>query len=150
MKISGKFLRKFVPYRWYKLLANGFVVVPKYYSDTIRELELCFDLSLEDHINKDLMLIRKYAHIIDKGLHREDVAPGHSKAFYNDLKRLIEKVQRTEYADDPTVLWATEKLARYESLQIAPEQFTPLRKELPVSHISFEQFEQLIKERFIR
>lgn len=147
MKISGKFLRKFIPYRWYKLLANGFIIVPKYYKDAIRELEQCFDLSLEDHINKDLMLIRKYGHIIDKGLHREDVAPGHSKAFYNELKKLIEKVQRTEYADDPTVLWATEKLVRYESLQTAPEQFTPLRKESPVSHICFEQFEQLIKER---
>lgn len=147
MKISGKLLRKFIPYRWYKLLANGFIVVPKYYKDAIRELEQCFDLSLEDHINKDLMLIRKYGHIIDKGLHREDVAPGHSKAFYNELKILIKKIQRTEYADDPTVLWATEKLAKYESLQIAPEQFTPLRKESPVSHISFEQIEQLIKER---
>ena len=147
MKISGKFLRKFMPYRWYKLLANGFIVVPQYYKYAIRELEQCFDLSLEDHISKDLMLIRKYGHIIDKGLHREDVTPGHSKAFYNDLKRLIKKVQHTEYADDPTVLWATEKLVKYESLQTAPEQFTPLRKESPVSHISFEQFEQLIKER---
>lgn len=147
MKISGKFLRKFIPYRWYKLLANGFVVVPKYYTNAIRELEQCFDLSLEDHINKDLMLMRKYGHIIDKGLHRKDVAPGHSKVFYKELKRLIEKLQRTEYADDPTVLWATEKLAKYESLQMTPEQFTPLRKESPVSHISFEQIEQLIKER---
>ena len=147
MKISGKFLRKFIPYRWYKLLANGFIIVPQYYKDAIRELERSFDLSLEDHIDKDLMLIRKYGHIIDKGLHREDVAPGHSKVFYNELKKLIEKVQRTEYADDPTVLWATEKLVKYESLQIAPEQFIPLRKESPVSQICFEQFEQLIKER---
>lgn len=147
MKISGKFLRKFIPYRLYKLLANGFFVVPQYYKNAIRELEQSFDLSLEDHIDKDLMLIRKYGHIIDKGLHREDVSPGHSKAFYNDLKRLIKKVQQTEYADDPTVLWATEKLVKYESLQISPEQFTPLRKESPVSQISFEQFEQLIKER---
>lgn len=35
MKISGKILRKFIPYRWYKLIANGFIVVPKYYKDAI-------------------------------------------------------------------------------------------------------------------
>lgn len=98
MNISGKLLRKFIPYRWYKLLANGFIVVPKYYKNAIEELEQCFDLSLEDHINKDLMLMRKFGHIIDKGLHREDAAPGHSKVYYNDLKELVKKVQHTEYA----------------------------------------------------
>lgn len=110
MNISGKLLRKFIPYRWYKLLANGFIVVPKYYKNAIEELEQCFDLSLEDHINKDLMLMRKFGHIIDKGLHREDAAPGHSKVYYNDLKELVKKVQHTEYANDPTVLWAAEKI----------------------------------------
>lgn len=147
MNISGKLLRKFIPYRWYKLLANGFIVVPKYYKNAIEELEQCFDLSLEDHINKDLMLMRKFGHIIDKGLHREDAAPGHSKVYYNDLKELVKKVQHTEYANDPTVLWAAEKISKYETLQSHPEQFTPVRQESPISQISFEQLEQLVKER---
>ena len=147
MRISGKLLRKFIPYRLYKLIANGFIVVPKYYKDAIKELEHSFDLSLEEHINKDLMLMRKFGHIIDKGLHREDSAPGHSKAYYHDLKVLVEKIQSAGYANDPTVLWAAEKLSKYEALQSHPEQFTPFRQESPISQISFEQLEQLIKER---
>lgn len=147
MKISGKLLRKFIPYRWYKLLANGFIIVPKYYKDVIVELEHCFDLSLENHVNKDMMLMRKFGHILDKGLHREDAAPGHSKVYYNDLKALVEKVKHTEYANDPTVRWAKEKLSKYEALQSHPAQFTPFRQEPPVSDISFEQLEKLIKER---
>lgn len=147
MKISGRFLKSIIPYRLYKLIANGFIIVPKYYKGVIEELEKNFDLSLEDHVNRDLMLMRKFGHIIDKGLHREDAAPGHSKAYYNDLKALVEKVKSTEYADDPTVLWAEERLAKYESLQSQPNIFKPLRQETIHSQISFEQIERLIKER---
>lgn len=147
MNIRGKLLRKFIPYRWYKLLANGFIVVPKYYKNAIEELEQCFDLSLEDHINKDLMLMRKFGHIIDKGLHREDATPGHSKAYYFDLKVLVEKVQHTAYANDPTVLWAAEKLSKYEALQSHPEDFKHLGQVPPVSQITLDQLVSLIKER---
>lgn len=147
MKISGKFLKKFIPYRLYKLIANGVTIVPRYYKYAIEELERNFDLSLEDHVNRDLMLMRKFGHIIDKGLHRDDAAPGHSTAYYNDLKVLVAKMKKTEYATDPTVLWAEEKLERYELLQTHPEQFKPFRQEPPVSQITFEQLETLIKDR---
>ena len=36
------------------------------------------------------------------------------------LKQLIKKIKKTEYANDPTVLWAEEKLAKYEQLQSHP------------------------------
>ena len=120
MKISGKFLKVLIPYKIYKLIANGFIVVPKYYKEILTETERYFDLSLEDHIYKDLMLMRKFGHIIDKGLHRTDASPGHSKNYYDALKQLIKKIKKTEYANDPTVLWAEEKLAKYEQLQSHP------------------------------
>ena len=110
-------------------------------------MEHNFDLSLEDHINRDLMLMRKFGHIIDKGLHREDAAPGHSKPYYRDLKALVRKIKNSEFANDPTVLWAEEKLAKYESLQSQPEHFSPFRQETVNSQITFEQIERLIKER---
>ena len=91
MKISGKFLKVLIPYKIYKLIANGFIVVPKYYKEILTETERYFDLSLEDHIYKDLMLMRKFGHIIDKGLHRTDASPGHSKNYYDALKQLIKK-----------------------------------------------------------
>lgn len=147
MKLSGKFLKKLIPYRLYKLIANGFIIVPKYYKGAIDELEHSFDLSLEDHINRDLMLMRKFGHIIDKGLHREDAAPGHSKAYYHNLKELVEKIKKTEYANDPTVIWAEEKLSKYECLQVHPEQFKPFRQEPVASKVTFEQIERLIKDR---
>lgn len=33
--------------------------------------------------------------------------------------------KKTEYANDPTVLWAEEKLAKYEQLQSHPNEFKP-------------------------
>ena len=147
MKISGKFLRKFIPYGWYKLLANGFIIVPKYYKDAIRELEQCFDLSLKDHINKDLMLIRKYGHILDKGLHRRDIAPGHSRNYYILLKELVDRLSTSKFSSDPTYLWACEKLSKYESLQENPENFQPLDSKLQESTISYDELFELIKSR---
>lgn len=94
MKISGKFLKVLIPYKIYKLIANGFIVVPKYYKEILTETERYFDLSLEDHIYKDLMLMRKFGHIIDKGLHRTDASPGHSKNYYDALKQLVKKIKK--------------------------------------------------------
>lgn len=94
MKISGKFLKVLIPYKIYKLIANGFIVVPKYYKEILTETERYFDLSLEDHIYKDLMLMRKFGHIIDKGLHRTDASPGHSKKYYDALKQLVVKLKK--------------------------------------------------------
>lgn len=37
MKISGKFLKVLIPYKIYKLIANGFIVVPKYYKEILTE-----------------------------------------------------------------------------------------------------------------
>ena len=99
MKISGKFLKVLIPYKIYKLIANGFIVVPKYYKEILTETERYFDLSLEDHIYKDLMLMRKFGHIIDKGLHRTDASPGHSKNYYDALKQLVKKIKKTEYVN---------------------------------------------------
>lgn len=39
MKISGKFLKVLIPYKIYKLIANGFIVVPKYYKEILTETE---------------------------------------------------------------------------------------------------------------
>ncbi|MCQ2113698.1 MAG: nitroreductase family protein [Bacteroidaceae bacterium] len=142
-----KFLKKFIPQRVYKLLANGFIIVPKYYKTIITDAEKNFDLALEDHPRRDIMLMRKMAHIIDKGLHREDIAVGHSKGYYLELKQLIAKLENTDYKNDNTVVWAKEKLAKYEDLQSNSEDFKFLRQKHAVSPISFEQLFECIKGR---
>lgn len=146
-KICGKIFRSLFPRKWYKLIANGFMVVPKYYKAIISDAESYFDMALEDSVNKDIMLMRKYGHILDKGLHRRDIAPGHSRNYYLLLKELVDKLSSSEYASDPTFLWACDKLSKYESLQTSPENFLPLESKLQSSNISYGELFELIKSR---
>ena len=61
-------MRALLPRKLYKLIANGAIIVPAYYKDIIADAETNFDLSLEDTDDKAILLMRKYAHIIDIGL----------------------------------------------------------------------------------
>lgn len=146
-KFCGKIFRSLFPRKWYKLIANGFMVVPKYYKAIISDAESYFDMALEDSVNKDIMLMRKYGHILDKGLHRRDIAPGHSRNYYLLLKELVDKLSSSEYASDPTFLWACDKLSKYESLQTSPENFLPLESKRQSSNISYDELFELIKSR---
>lgn len=146
-KACGRLIRGLFPRKWYKLIANGCMIVPKYYKTIIGDAESYFDLAAEEHVNKDIMLMRKYGHILDKGLHRRDIAPGHSRNYYVLLKDLVDKLSSSEFASDPTYLWACEKLSKYESLQENPEKFLPLESELRESNISYDELFALIKSR---
>ena len=117
-------MRALLPRKLYKLIANGAIIVPAYYKDIIADAETNFDLSLEDTDDKAILLMRKYAHIIDKGLHRVDASPGHSKKYYSILKSLIERLEKTEYATDSTLTWARSKIIAYEHLQVE-DNFIP-------------------------
>ena len=44
----GNFLKRMLPLSLYKLLANGVIIVPKYYSSIINNAERWFNLSLEE------------------------------------------------------------------------------------------------------
>lgn len=143
----GQILKRILPLRIYKLVANGFIIVPAYYKSIIEELEVCHNLSLQKNKEQNFLLMKKYAHILDKGLHRKDAEPGHSKSYYHELKAIINKLKDTEYAEDPTYIWASEKLACYEMLQNQPQDFKPLGKEPIVSTLTYEQLFDLIKER---
>lgn len=147
-KIIGKFLRKILPSKIYKLVANGWIVVPKYYEALIDDAELYMNLSLEDSIKKDILLLRKYAHIIDKGLHREDAEPGHSNSIYIELKSLVDKISQTDYADDPSYIWAKDRLHNYEILQNDCARFVHLRGDVPpIPPYSYDVLFEIIKQR---
>lgn len=145
-KIFGRALKRILPYKVYKLIANGAIVVPAYYKYILADAERNLDMSLEDSDEKELLLMRKYGHIIDKGLHRKDATPGHSKSYYTLLSRAVERLHNTKYADDPTVVWASEKLIAYEELQ-NNKDFTPLCGKRPTIDVSIGQFESLVKAR---
>lgn len=62
--LVGKILRKLLPFKYYKWVANGFIIVPSYYKTIIKDAETYMDLSLKDSPEKDILLMRKYAHIL--------------------------------------------------------------------------------------
>lgn len=145
-KKIGKYLKKVLPVKWYRILANGMLIVPGYYRDIITDIEKYITYAAENSSQKDLMLLRKYAHIIDKGLHRQDVCPGHSKNYYNLLHELLHKLA-TSHASDPTYLWAQEKVAEYEKLQSASEIFVPLQAPDEPAIIQYDDLFALIRQR---
>lgn len=146
-KLISKVLRNIMPFKYYKLLVNGFIIVPKYYRQIIKENELYFNYSLEDSNEKDILLLRKYGHIIDKGLHREDVAPGHSKKYILLLERLLYKLKNTKYAEDPTYKWAESKYFAYKKLQDNPSGFIPFRGIEESPAVTYNDLLSLIKQR---
>lgn len=146
-KKIGALLRRLLPFKLYKLIANGFIVIPAYYKTVIQDAENYLDCSLQENDKKEMMLLRKYAHIIDKGLHRKDAEPGHSHSIYILLKQNIQRFQGTEYEQDPTYQWTLSKLKLYEELQTSPETFKSLQEEVVAPEINFNQLSSLIKLR---
>ena len=62
--------------------------------------------------------LRKFAHIVDKGLQRVNFEPGHSARVYKLAKHARDRVTRAqEGPTDPTVVWAREKIQEHESRQ---------------------------------
>lgn len=93
-KLCGRYMRALLPRKLYKLIANGAIIVPAYYKDIIADAETNFDLSLEDTDDKAILLMRKYAHIIDKGLHRVDASLVTVKNIILYLKVLLKDWKR--------------------------------------------------------
>lgn len=132
--------------KYYKLVANGAILVPSYYKSIINDAEVNFDLSLKDSDEKELLLMRKYAHIIDKGLHRDDASAGHSGNYYMLLSESVKRLENSKFRDDKTLLWAKDKLHAYEQLQLG-EGFKPLHGDPVKASVSIEQFTQLVHNR---
>ena len=111
-----KILHSLLPDSIYKLLANKPCIVPRYYKGLIGELEQYFDYAREETPEKNLLLLRKNAHILDKGVQQENAEPGHGKQCYLDLKKRLAQIP-AEWENDPTVVWSRHVLCNYEKLQ---------------------------------
>lgn len=57
-----------------------------------------------------LSMLRMYAHVIDKGLHRSDWEPGHSRAVFEKAQYYLALCRNKQ---DPTLSWATRILNEY-------------------------------------
>lgn len=95
-----------------------------------------------------MLLTRKFAHILDKGLHRQDVAPGHSKTIANELEKNLNIIEKMSFEgnNDQTILWAKEKLTIYSQLQ-EMGKIEELKETPKKTAIDFDTFFELLKER---
>jgi len=118
------------------------------YRPMIRDLEE-FSEIINKNYGKDpalsLLLVRKFGHILDKGLHRLDVEKGHSRAIAGELEKNI-KIAELEFRNDRTIKWAEDKLAKYNELQ-ASGRIEPLEESQPDLKVNFDDLSALIKQR---
>jgi len=118
------------------------------YRSIIKDLEKYSNI-IEKNYGTDpdlsLLLVRKFGHILDKGLHRDNVEKGHSKSIADELAKNI-VIAEQAYPDDATLVWAKEKLTIYNELQLKGS-IAPLREEQKALNVSFDDFESLIKHR---
>ena len=94
------------------------------------------------------LLTRKFAHILDKGLHRKDVEAGHSNTIAKELKKHLEIIENInpEDSNDQTIQWAKEKLNIYNQLQ-ETGKIEELKGKLLKPNVDFDTYFQLIKSR---
>lgn len=71
----------------------------------------------------ELALLRMYTHIVDKGLHRIDWTPGHSRAMYAKARTLLQKHRSL---GGPTIAWACDVLEEYDARQESGKADTEL------------------------
>lgn len=61
--------------------------------------------------------LRKFAHIMDKGMQRKDFEVGHGIKYFSAAKDAIERIEDGKFKDS-SVLWAEKKLEEYSAMQI--------------------------------
>jgi hypothetical protein len=122
-KIAGDIVRAALPDRWIRIFRNP-VLVPGYYSKIVQQTEKIIDnKSQSDFLDDEYWssLLRKHAHILDKGLQRNDFEPGHSKVFHKFAVEALDRIKSENSLNDPSVIWAKKKIQEYETIQ--SEQF---------------------------
>jgi nitroreductase len=128
-------------------------LVPRGYNELIEQAESIIDLRENHHSLDDFywaQKLRKYAHIIDKGLERFDCEPGHSSSIYNSAQEALDHIKDSEMLKDASVLWAKKKLREYEHLQSECQPFTKAETPLLTSSGYEDLLNVIMNRRSIR
>lgn len=118
-KFYKKKILELLPFKVQRLLLHPMLVSNSYRE----EIELAESVLLMRHNGTNLnseywaAMLRKYCHILDKGLQRGDCEPGHSTEFYSLAQDALGKITDKKILDDPSVLWAKNKIVEYENCQ---------------------------------
>ncbi|MGE4546028.1 MAG: nitroreductase family protein [Pedobacter sp.] len=119
IKIIKKIIVGLVPFQIRRKLFHPLVV----HNDYSCEIALTESVLLMKHNKENLddefwaSNLRKAAHILDKGLQRFDCEPGHSVSFYQKARNCLDNIKGDDMINDPSILWAIEKLSEYDQLQ---------------------------------
>ena len=89
--------------------------------------------------------LRQYAHIIDKGLHRQDVSRGHGERVCRLAKNALTHIQSPWAMCDPSVKWAAEKIRLYEEYQSG--ESAGIKREYTGTTCKYEDLLNAIKTR---
>jgi len=115
------YLKALVPFRIRRLLFKTMIVSNSYRE----EIELAESVLLMRNEGTALdseywaAMLRKYAHILDKGLQRCDCEAGHSNGFYSLAREAMNHIAGTDLVNEPSVLWARNKVLEYEAFQVS-------------------------------
>jgi nitroreductase len=145
-----KFIKKLIIYiigrkRLEFIWSKPFLVHGKYHL-IINDLNKYSDIINQSNDHDpymSLLLVRKYAHIIDKGLHRSIIEKGHSKGIVLELTKNIEIAEK-HFKDDCTIKWAKEKIAKHNELQLLGA-IDPLSENKNNSNLSYEDVNELFQ-----
>lgn len=96
------------------------MIVPNIYREEIALAESvllmkCAGTNLDDEYWSSML--RKYCHIIDKGLQRYDCEAGHSYDYYLLACEALLKINDTIILNDPSITWARNIINKFEKLQ---------------------------------
>lgn len=120
-KVMGHFIRKFISKKTYRILRLKPLIVPSYYKNIIEEVENYINIQQDTATFEDeeraILLLRKQAHIIDKGLQRKDFKPGHSTEHYRCALSEIKKVTSEKLLEDDSLIWGRAKIKEFERKQ---------------------------------
>lgn len=118
-KSVGVVLRRMIPPLWVRTLKNP-VVLPSYYRQIVPDIEPIIDLNRRlEWLDDDYWaaILRKQAHILDKGLWACNFEPGRGRDYYNSAIEAYKNIRSDTVRNDPSVLWAAQKIKKYEQVQ---------------------------------
>jgi len=95
-------------------------LLPSYYREIAGDIEPILDLRDKPEWMDDeywAAVLRKYAHIMDKGLSACEFQPGRGGEYRDAATDAYEHIKSDTVRNDPSVQWATQKIQQYNQSQ---------------------------------
>lgn len=143
-----RFLQRILSPRLYRKLRHP-VILPIYYRTLLEDVEDILDLE-ENYMDKEYWgaILRKHAHILDKGLWAQTFEIGHGREYRFLAQRALDVFNSKSIEDDPSLNWALSIISKYDSSQISG--FGLLRKDLKKDMLSNQSNIDLSYEKIMR